>query len=374
MTLKRPGLTSILVLALALGGLAQAQVQIQQLRALNAAGLAPASETQRQQRLDEARLALSRGEADAALLPLDAAAAMSHAADTEMLQLQALLQRGRVRHALAFAAHMAAAHRDTPEARSLHVWLLALAGQPAHAASQLAAMPLTDSALNADFPAALSALEQPAALGAGMPGPWPHGVDVPATSRPIATGLLLEGGALALVPAAVLRGGGPVWLRNGLGRASQATPAATDPALAEAGLALLRVEPALVATTPLQRAPRAAFAGSPALRVATLRIDSAAAAWPLMQAGFLGRMDREGRQALGWPGGATVGGGPVFDAAGRLIGLALPGPDGHDRLLPVSQLAPLQALAVATDARPRMHDEVYEAALPWVAQVLSPMP
>jgi len=364
-TFKRHGLALAALLALA--GPALAQVRIEQLRALNGVGPAPASEMERQARLDEARAALSRGEADAAVVPLDTAAAMSHAADTELLQLQSLLQRGRVRQALAFAAHTAAAHRDTPEARALHFWLLALSGQSAHAAAQLAASPLVDSAVTA----ALPALDQPAPLGAGLPGPWPHGTDLPAASRPIATGLLLDGGALALVPAGAVRGVGTLWLRNGLGRASRASPAVTDSALAAAGLALLQVEPALAVATPLQRAPRPAFAGSPALRVATLRIDSAAPAWPLLQAGFLGRMDSAGRQGLGWSSGATVGGGPVFDGAGRLVGLALAGADGQERLLPAALLAPLAALPVATEARPRTPDEVFEAALPWVAQVLS---
>jgi hypothetical protein len=333
----------------ALAGLAQA----------HEAGLDPPREAERQQRLGEARAALSRGEPDAALLPLEAAAAMAHAADTELLQLQAQLQRGEFRQALAFAAHTAAAHRDEPEARKLYLWLLALSGQPAYAASQA----------DSDLAIALTRLDAPAPLPAGLPGPWPHGVAVPADARPVATGLLLDGGRLALVPGAALRGDGPLWLRNGLGRSSSARPITTEPALTELGLALLRVEPALSPTTALTRAPRPAFAGSPALRVAALRIDSAAPAWPLLQSGFLGRVDREGRQALGLPVGATVGGGPVFDATGRLIGLALPGLDG-ERLLPAASLALLQGLPESSDAQRSTPDEVYEAALPWVVQLV----
>lgn len=358
----RPGLAALL---LALAGPGHAQVQIQQLRALNGAAAASASEAARLARLAEARAALSRGDADDAQLPLDAAAAMSHSADTELLQLQALLQHGRVRQALAFAPHTVAAHRDAPEARALHLWLLAMSGQATHAASLLAAGPWAGEAVAA----ALPALDTPAALPAGLPGPWLHGVGVPTTARPVATGLLLAEGSLALVPAQPLPHDGPLWLRNGLGRASQASPVPTDPSLAEAGLMLLRVEPPLATPAPLQRAARPAFGGSPALRIATLRLDGAAPAWPLLQAGFLGRVGRDGRQALGWAAGATVGGGPVFDAAGRLVGLALPSDEG-ERLLPALLIAPLQALPVAADARPRTPDEVYELALPWVAQVL----
>ena len=86
--------------------------------------------------------------------------------------------------------------------------------------------------------------------------------------------------------------------------------------------------------------------------------------------GFLGRVDRAGGQELGWPAGAALSGGPVFDTAGRLVGLALPGRDGMERLLPAAAAAPLEALPAGADARPRTPDEVYEGALPHVAQVL----
>lgn len=328
-------------------------------------GLPPAQEAARQRQLDAARAALSRGETDAALVPLETAAGMSHAADTEMLQLQMQLQGGHFRQALAFAAHAAAAHRDEPAARELLLWLLALSGQGDYVHRRLEA---SDAALAR----LLDGLESNTApLPRPTPGPWPHGVDVPAPSRPVATGLLLDGGRLALVPRQATQSAGALWLRNGLGRASRAWPAAEQAPFADLGLALLSVEPALAppaGMAPLGRAPRPAFAGSPAERLGMLRQDSAAAAWPLLQSGFLGRQD------LGWPAGAALSGGPVFDGAGRLIGLALPGQGGTERLLPASGLALLQALPTLDDAPRRTPDEVYEAALPYVAQLLRQSP
>lgn len=332
--------------------------------------LEPAREAVRQQRLAEARAALALGEAQRASDALDAAAAMSHAPDTELLQLQAQLQRGEFRQALAFAAHAAGGHADEPEALALHLWLLALSGQAAHA-GRLLATQANLVGLEA-LAAALLALDGSAPLPAGLPGPVPHGVPVPEGARPVAGGLLLDGGRLALVPAQALQDDGPLWVRNGLGQASLARPLAPDAALAAEGLAALTLSPPLTpppTAVPLLRAPRTAFAGSPAARLAALRLNSAAPAWPWLQAGFLGRVGRTGAQALGWSAGAALPGGPVFDTAGRLVGLALPAPDG-ERLLPAAGFAPLLALPAGTDAAARTPDQVYETALPYVAQLL----
>ena len=331
--------------------------------------LPPAQEATRQRHLDVARAALSRGDPDAALVPLESAAGMSHAADTEMLQLQMQLQGGHIRHALAFAAHTAAAHRDEPAARALHLWLLALSGQAEYARRRLTPGQADDDALAL----LLEGLSSSAPLPTEPPAPWPHGVTVPAAGRAVATGLLLDAGRLALVPADAVWGAEALWVRNGLGRASRARLIVTEPALSEQGLALLSVEPPLLppaAAVPLSRAPQPASAGSQASRLGMPRIASAAPSWPILQLGFLGRVDRSGAQALGWPAGAALSGGPVLDAAGRLVGLALPGRDGAERLLPTTALALLQDLPSAGEARAITPDEVYEAVLPYVAQLL----
>ncbi len=325
------------------------------------APLPAAQASARQQRLDTARQALSRGDADAALVPLEEAAGMSHDADTELLQLQMLLQRGQVRQAMAFAAHTAAAHRDEPQARELHLWLLALSGQTEHVRRRL-----TPS----DGPLAglLDALAAPdGLLPAAAPTPWPHGTPVPADSRARATALLLHDGHLALAPLSALPAAGEVWLRSGLGRASRARPTQAPDLLAPAGFAWLDVDPPLpppAGATGIVRRAGSAFAGSPAFRLAMPRTPDAAPSWPQLQMGFLGRQD------LGWPAGAALDGGPVLDVAGRLIGLAARGADGVERLVPWTGGPPRADLPVSQDARPRSPDEIYEATLPFVAQVL----
>lgn len=313
-------------------------------------------EAARQQRLDVARQALTRGDADAALVPLEDAAGMSHAADTELLQLLMLLQRGQVRQAMAFAAHTAAAHRDEPQARELHLWLLALSGQPEHVRRRL-------TPADEHLQRLLDALNAPdGMLPAAAPSPWPHGLPVPARSRGVATALLLRDGRQALVPLAALPGSGEVWLRSALGRASRAKPAQVADADTPSGYAWLDVDPPLpppAGWPGLTRRRGTAFAGSPALRVAMPRTADAMPTWPQLQMGFLGRQD------LGWPAGAALPGGPVLDAAGRLLGVTVRNPDGTERLAPWAADLPL-----SDDARSRAPDEVYEATLPFVAQVL----
>lgn len=324
--------------------------------------LPPAQEAARQQRLAAARQALSQGEPDAALVPLEEAAGMSHAADTEMLQLQMQLQRGEFRQALAFAAHAAAAHRDEPATRELHLWLLALSGQTEHVRRRLEA---TDIALTGWLDG-LDDARQP--LPASLPAPWPHGVEVPLASRPVATAVLVNGGQQALVPREVLAHAGTgLWLRNGLGRASRAQASASCALPPGESFECVDVQPPLPprrAGAGLQRSPRTAFAGSPVLRLAMLRTGSAAPGWPRLQMGFLGRAH------LGWPAGAALGGGPVFDASGRLLGLARLGPDGLEQLVPAAALPPLAALPLREEAAALSPDQVYEAALPFVAQLL----
>jgi len=323
--------------------------------------LPAAQESARQHRLDAARQALSRGDPDAALVPLEEAAGMSHDADTELLQLQMLMQRGRVGQAMAFAAHTAAAHRDEPKARELHLWLLALSGQTDHVRRRL-------TASDGQLAQLLDALAAPGGvLPAAAPAPWPHGVPVPDGCRALATGLLLDDGRLALVPASALTASGDVWLRSGLGRASRGRPAAFADLVAPMGFTWLAVDPPLpppAGTAGLSRRGGGAFAGSPAFRLAMPRTPDAAPAWPQLQMGFLGR------QNLGWPAGAALDGGPVLDVAGRLIGLAMRGSDGVERL--VSWAGGLARVdpPVSDDARARSPDDIFEAALPFVAQVL----
>jgi tetratricopeptide (TPR) repeat protein len=229
--------------------------------------------------LARAEAELARGDAAAATETFDRAAMMLHAPDTEMGLVRSYMQAGHYRRALAFCAHTAGVHREASAAGALYAWLLQAGGQGAFAertlkaalerAPQDAVLLETRRALAAPLPTASAALlqtrhrmaPQPVMLG-GQPA-------VPADARVVASGVLLAGGTLALVPrSAVVDAspqGAPVWVRNGLGQTTRAQIAATDQkALNALGVALLRLEAPLdasaVAAGP---APREPFAGSP---------------------------------------------------------------------------------------------------------------
>lgn len=377
--MRRGAALSGLLLLIALPGTSQAEPGEASARRLQLlmqrVPATPARESQRQALLHRAEAALRAGDGETALLQLDEAAALAHAADTELLMVQAQLQQGAYRRALAFASHTAGAHLQEPRALQLYAWLLALGEQPGPA------MALLDQGLerHPDDATLLAlrtqlarlqpgaAAEAEAAMARSRPGPLPVG-DAPPSARALGSGLLLDAGRLALVPLAAAPTAGRLWVVDGLGRGS---PAQAQQRLEASGLALLRLERPLPAPA-LRRAPRDAFAGSPAALLQHPADPAGRPAWPALHSGFLGRVDAQGRQALGITPPLGGRGGPVFDLAGRLIGLT---PDGAS-LLPLSHLdkelgALLRELPVDTSATMRLPDQRYEEALPLTVQVLA---
>lgn len=115
--------------------------------------------------------------------------------------------------------------------------------------------------------------------------------------------------------------------------------------------------------------PAASGAGGATMRAPT-------PAWPMLHPGFAGRSLDGGGRALGIELPAGPRGGPVFDAQGRLTGVALPGQSGPDRLLVPSQLVahsvPLRVAAPADGTASRMSvEEIYERAMRVSVQVFA---
>lgn len=373
---------------------------------------AASNEAARLALLASAHAALLAGNTDAASAELDRAEGMSHSADTEVLQVLALMQRGQYQRAVAYAAHAAGAHLDVWQALALHAWLLAVGEQREHASSQVTAA----LRRHPDDPGLLALqsrlqtlqpLAQPAALPnvnpnanpkanpADLPvGPISTGTFVPANVVMVATGLLLDGSRTVLVPLRALQGATSIWVRSSLGAARAATIMrwvdsanvyANAIAGAGTGMALLTLTEPL--TLPPQhpgllRAPADAFAGSPGHVVGMLPSPEAAPAWPAMNTGFVGRITASGVQGLAIETARSLPGAPVFDRAGRWIGVvgashgeASGNANRGKSLVPLTQLSSvlgdtLLAVPIAVNSANLTPADTYERALPLVLQVM----
>jgi hypothetical protein len=322
--------------------------------------------------LGQAEAQLAAGDAQAALDTLQRAANLAHTPQIECTITRAQVQAGAYRQALASGAHAALSHRAFPAAMALYAWLLHAGGQ-----SVIAARLLDDAIVRAPDDAVLRLARE------RLAGPWPEPSGAlldaplrcaphafgpqPASVRCAGTALLCGDGRAAIVPAAVVGAARRLWLRNGLGATVAAEPAATVAPGAGVDLLVLRLAEALP-VPPTAAAARAPFAGSPLAAVEHVARESGDAAWPLLRQGFAGRLAASGPRPLGVNLPAGPRGGPVFDRAGHLAGIALRGPEG-DRLVPVQALPHGHAPAAA-DGPAAPLDAVYESALLLTLQVL----
>jgi hypothetical protein len=340
---------------------------------------APDSDHERTRWLARGEAALAQGDAVAAQESFQRAALMAHAADTELSIVRAHMQAGEYRRALAFGAHAAYAHRDYPAGAALYAWLLHAGGQGAYALRKLDEA-FAFSPQDATLRAARDALAQPwpqarSDLLLARPlriAPYAHGTRVDSV-RCLGSALLIDGGQAALAPLAALNGAHEhtlLWVRNGLGAT---VPARLHQRHDAIGVATLR----LVGTLPsaaLHAAAREPFAGSPGSMVEYAPSSDGAAAWPLLRYGFYGRRGADGERTLGLDAPRGPRGGPVFDAQGRVAGIALPGSGGgrQDVWLPVQAL-PMAALpaAAANAAAPAALDAVFELGLRHALQLLA---
>lgn len=308
--------------------------------------------------LQRADAALAAGQAEEAQATYEQAAALQHAAHIEVGWVRARMQAGGYRQALAFAAHAAGAHPDEAEGALLYAHLLSAGGQSA-AAQEVLTRARRRLPGEARLPSGLTACPSHGGVGTQAElHPMPLGEPLPAGAVVAGSALLLGDARHALVPLVLVEGDAPLWVRNGLGRSQRAQVLSRD---TEAGTALLQLAAPLDAPAALSRAPREAFPGSPGF-VAGYRSDAhALPAWPQLCIGFLGHPPREGgprRLGIGVEDGSV--GAPVFDNAGRLVGLVGPPDAAGATLLPARVLA---GFAPTADAGPLPVDELYERSL-----------
>ncbi len=337
---------------------------------------------EREALLREAEAALAAGDAQTAEQGFDRAAMILHSADTEMGLVRSYMQSGQYRRALAFGAHTAGAHLDVVGGAALYAWLLHAGGQDVIARKLLA-----DAQARAPSQPLVASVARELASGAphargdmllapARLAPYSHSshsAALPRGARMVAAGTLVDEGRMALVPAQAIAGGRRLWVRNGLG---QLAPATTMPVRGESGVALLRLGSPLPAPSTAGTVPADVFPGAVAFAVAYAQTNGADAAWPLQRTGFVGaaRGAQGDRDLDGSMHQGLAPGGPVFDQAGRLAGIALPDGAGI-RLVAAPRLraafAGRVALPVSTEGGRLGPDAVYEAALRSTLQVIA---
>ena len=333
--------------------------------------------------------ALARPDTAAAQSAFERAALILHAADTEIALVRTYMQAGDYRRALAFSAHTAGAHIDVAGGSLLYAWLLQVGGQPALAQRLLAdvsarlpgdpLVQLVQQQLSSGVPIAADKLLAPPLRLA----PYGDSKGLPEVARVVGSAMLLRDGNAALMPLRLLPRSGRLWLRNGLGKLVKAR---LDKRLPGTGIALVRLEHSLPVAQALSVAARDAFPGSAGFAVEYVSAARAMPAWPILRTGFLGGASGDsGKRLLGIEMPAGAHGGPVFDAAGQLTGLALPGGKNQadDQLVPASQLIKALGPALAgrllgvsetlsDGARTRASvDVIYETSLKTALQVIT---
>jgi hypothetical protein len=335
---------------------------------------------ERTQLLARGEAALVRSDTDAALAALEAAANILHAADTEMGLVRAYMQTGQYRRALAFGAHTAGAHLDEAGGSALYAWLLHIGGQTVFAQRLMAQA----QARTPSHPLLASVRQQlqtnaPLASGTLLQAPVrmaPYGsrTGLPAAARVVASGLLIDKGRRALVPIASLGASPKLWVRNGMGQLSAAH---VERKLDDVQLAVLTLSKPLPSDEDFTLAPSNAFPGSVAYAVEYVPSGDATPRWPMLRTGFVGdAIDNGQSRQLNISLPPNPHGGPVLDAAGRLIGLAISYSGAPDRIVLTYEIHKRLGVLLGAIPRPTTSiarvsvDQIYESALRSSLQVV----
>lgn len=357
---------------------------------------APAGATEREALLAAGEAALSDGDTESATSSFERAGFVKHAADAELGLIRCYMQDGAYRRALTFAAHTAGAHPDVAAGAALYAWLLHVGGQTRVAVQLLerARARLPDDGDLAGVAALLSA--SPASASSWSPaaaptlrdvrvGPYsPPSASLPQRARVVAAATLLQERAhTALAPAAAVRHGQALWLRDGCGRLAAVRVTRVDDELGVVVLELLAsMAPAGEVAALADRPPAP---GKPAFVVDPSSARHVAA-WPRLHVEFFGMpaaafaLKRTAANAH-----AQCWGAPVFDTAGRVAGISLGDHAAsrvvmaatlRTRLLEGKEIAAAQALAGTQRSDPHPAatvavDEIYERGMRQALQLIA---
>ena len=353
-----------------------------------AAKVTPEQLQERADLLKKGEAALASMQLEPALMAFERAANILHAADTEIALVRTYMQYGQYRRALASGAHTAGAHLDVVGGSALYAWLLHLGAQTAVAQRLMAetegrmpgnkALAQVQRQLSSGQPVATGDMLNPPTRLA----PYGFAQSIPAAARVVGSAVLLHSGKQALVPLALLpKAASKFWLRNGMGQLAEGKVGKRLPAT---GVALVSLGQAMPVPDGYWIADKEPFPGTPGYAVEYVAMpataNDAAPAWPLLRLGFLGGMvtPTGNERVLGIDMPAGPRGGPVFDGAGRLAGMALRGKAGAaDQFVPATQLQKAMGKplgpgmpAAGIDAKSTA-DRIYENSLKISLQVVA---
>ncbi|MFN0301211.1 MAG: trypsin-like peptidase domain-containing protein [Burkholderiales bacterium] len=337
----------------------------------------PGDDSERQALLARAEAALALLDTEQAGLLFERAGFVRHAADAELGLIRVTMQSGQYRRALALAAHTAGAHPDAGAGAGLYAWLLHLGGQ-----AQFASRVLTKARERLSDDPVLAAV----AAMIDAPDPVPEGIllDPPGRFAPYADRATRPNDSAQVVASGVLIGGGTrvltalrpgrrsnedLIVRNGLGQSGRVSSIHEH---ADIGISVLELD------TPIAVASVAIPVRDPFPGTSAFALDFSKGAtkpsWPRMHIGFLGLPQQTaGTYRLGFTLRGGERGGPVFDATGRLIGIAGLDALRRDTITLTSVLrerlgASLGPAAAQVERIPI--DEIYERGLVCAVQVL----
>lgn len=275
---------------------------------------------------------LSQGNTEKVKGELEQAIANFHAVETELAMIQTLMQAGEYRHALSAAAHTQAEHPDAIDSTLFYAYLLALGGQTVPACKLL-----EDSLQTQPHSPALNQLLvqikqqrlNSQALSLNLSDDdiqlYPFNDSISQTLNHVGNGAIVGDGTQAVTTLDTLKLGNPdanhlkprVWIRNGLGKQTEAEVQQTFP---ELNLVLLKLKQPLTknnAVAVVTQKPAAA--GTPYYLSGYRLTAPQQADWPVIRIDILGTPNADTTYQTHLSN--LVAGSSAYNTSGELIGI-----------------------------------------------------
>lgn len=338
---------------------------------------------------------LSHGNTEKVKGELEEAIGNFHAVEIELAIVQTLMQAGEYRHALSAAAHTQAEHPDTIDSVLFYAYLLALGGQTAPASRLLEdsmqtqpnslvlnqlLVQIKQQQLNSQT-LSLNLRDDDIQL-------YPFKENISQPLNHVSNGAIIGDGTQAVTTLDTLKLGNNanylkprIWIRNGLGKQTEAEVQQTFP---QVNLALLKLKKPLVKNnTVAVVTQKPAAAGTPYYLSGYRLTTPQQADWPVIRIDILGISNADNAYKTHLPN--LVAGSPAYNTSGDLIGVINPDPiTAKMVVMPLTTLLSHIQIAKSKDEAPtptnspnqnpllskKRLDELYEETMSTSIQVL----